>query len=143
MKRIVLLLSIASVALIMMSCGGSTEKKSTETTKVEVTESAKVMVYYFHSKQRCKTCLAIQDVAEQTVAENFVDNADVKFLELDFTENANEAIAEKYEVAGSSLIIVSGNEHINLTDDAFANALRNPDELKDAIVGEVNNYLNK
>lgn len=143
MKRIVLLLSIASVALIMMSCGGSTEKKSTETTKVEVTESAKVMVYYFHSKQRCKTCLAIQDVAEQTVAENFVDNADVKFLELDFTEKANEAIAEKYEVAGSSLIIVSGNEHINLTDVAFGNALRNPDELKDAIVGEVNNYLNK
>jgi hypothetical protein len=142
MKRIALFLSIASVAVIMASCGGSAEKKTTETTQVEVAETAKVMVYYFHSKQRCKTCLAIQDVAGQTIAENFADNADVKFLELDFTEKANEAIAEKFEVAGSSLIIASGEESLNLTSVAFANAVRNPQALKDAIVGEVSNFLN-
>lgn len=141
MKRLALFLSIATLAMVMMSCGGSTEKKSTESTKAEVTETAKVMVYYFHSKQRCKTCLAIQDVAAQTIAENFADNADVKFLELDFTEKANEAISEKYEVAGSSLIIVSGNEHINLTSVGFANAVRNPDALKEAILNEVNKHL--
>ncbi|PKP39193.1 MAG: hypothetical protein CVT98_02800 [Bacteroidetes bacterium HGW-Bacteroidetes-15] len=143
MKRFALILSIGFLAFGLLSCGGSSEKKTAETTKVEVAETAKVMVYYFHSKQRCKTCLAIQDVAAQTVEENFKNNADVKFLELDFTEKANEAIAEKYEVAGSSLIIVSDNEHLNLTDVAFGNALRNPNELKDAIVGEINNYLNK
>jgi hypothetical protein len=141
MKRIALLISVASMAMIMMSCGGSTQKKSTETTKAEVAETAKVMVYYFHSKQRCKTCLAIQDVAGQTIAENFADNADVQFVELDYTEKANEAISTKYEIAGSSLIIVSGNEHVNLTSAAFANAVRNPDVLKETIVNEVNNHL--
>jgi hypothetical protein len=141
MKRIALLLSIASAAMIMASCGGSAEKKTTETAKVEVAETAKVMVYYFHSKQRCKTCLAIQEVAGQTIAENFADNADVKFLELDFTEKANEAIAEKFEVAGSTLIIASGDAHRNLTSDAFANALRNPETLKEIIVAEVNKHL--
>jgi len=129
------------MAMIMMSCGGSTEKKPTETAKVEVAETAKVMVYYFHSKQRCKTCLAIQDVAAQTIAENFAENADVKFVELDFTENTNEAIANKYEVAGSSLIIVSGDTQKNLTSDAFANALRNPEVLKETIVAEVKKHL--
>jgi thiol-disulfide isomerase/thioredoxin len=141
MRRLTLILSVSALALFMASCGGSTEKKSTETAKVEVTETAKVMVYYFHSKQRCKTCLAIQDIAEQTIAENFASNTDVKFLELDFTEQTNEAIANKYEVAGSSLIIVSGSVHQNLTDTAFANALRNPDVLKEAIVDEVNKLL--
>ncbi|MDD3566966.1 MAG: nitrophenyl compound nitroreductase subunit ArsF family protein [Bacteroidales bacterium] len=141
MRRVALFLSIASLAMIMLSCGGSTEKKSTETAKTEVTETAKVMVYYFHSKQRCKTCLAIQDVAAQTIAENFAENADVKFLELDYTEKANEAISTKYEIAGSSLIIVSGNEHVNLTSAAFANAVRNPDVLKETISNEVNNRL--
>ncbi len=141
MKRIALLLSIASAAMIMESCGGSTEKKTTETAKVEVAETAKVMVYYFHSKQRCKTCLAIQDIAGQIIAENFADNSEVKFLELDFTEKANEAIAERFEVAGSSLIIVSGDENLNLTSVAFANAVRNPDALKEAIVNEVNKHL--
>jgi thiol-disulfide isomerase/thioredoxin len=141
MKRIALVLSIASMAMIMMSCGGSTEKKSTETTKVEVAETAKVMVYYFHSKQRCKTCLAIQDVAAQTIAENFANNADVKFVELDYTESANEAIADKFEVAGSSLIVVSGDTQKNLTSEAFANALRGPEILKEIIITEVNKHL--
>lgn len=141
MRRVALFLSIASLAMIMMSCGCSTEKKSTETTKAEVTETAKVIVYYFHSKQRCKTCLAIQDVAAQTIAENFAENADVKFLELDYTEKANEAISTKYEIAGSNLIIVSGNEHVNLTSAAFANAVRNPEVLKETIINEVNNRL--
>jgi thiol-disulfide isomerase/thioredoxin len=129
------------MAMIMMSCGGSTEKKSTETTKVEVAETAKVMVYYFHSKQRCKTCLAIQDVAAQTIAENFANNADVKFVELDYTESANEAIADKFEVAGSSLIVVSGDTQKNLTSEAFANALRGPEILKEIIITEVNKHL--
>ncbi len=141
MKRIALLISVASMAMIMMSCGGSTEKKSTETAKVKAEETAKVMVYYFHSKQRCKTCLAIQKVAEQTIAENFASNAEVKFVELDYTESTNEAIANKYEVAGSSLIIVSGDAQKNLTSDAFANALKNPDVLKELIVAEVNKHL--
>lgn len=141
MKRITKLLFVASMAMIMISCGDSTEKKSSETTKVENTKSANVSVYYFHSKQRCKTCLAIQDIAEKTIAENYAENIQVKFLELDFTDKANEAIAAKYEVAGSSLIIISGEEYINLTDDAFANALRNPDVLKERIVSEINKLL--
>ncbi len=130
---------------MMMSCGGSAEKQTQETkeaTKVETIAEGKVVVYYFHSKQRCKTCLAIQDVAAQTIEENFADNTDVKFVELDFTEKNNEAIAEKYEVAGSSLIIASGEENINLTSVAFANALRSPETLNDTIVDEVNKLLN-
>ena len=141
MKRIALFLSVAAMAIIMMSCGGSTEKKSTETAKVEVAETAKVMVYYFHSKQRCKTCLAIQKVAEQTITENFANNADVKFVELDYTESANETIANKYEVAGSSLIIVGGDTQKNLTSQAFANALKSPEVLKETIIAEVNKHL--
>ncbi len=141
MKRFALFLSLATLAMGMVSCGGSTEKKTTETTTVEVAETAKVMVYYFHGKQRCKTCLAIQEIAGQTVAENFAKNDDVKFAELDYTEKANEAITNKYEVAGSSLIIVSDNEHKVLTDFAFGNALRNPNALKEEIVKVINEFL--
>lgn len=141
MKRIALFLSLATLAMGMVSCGGSTEKKSTETATIEVAETAKVMVYYFHGKQRCKTCLAIQEIAGQTVAENFAKNDDVKFAELDYTEKANEPITNKYEVAGSSLIIVSDNEYKVLTDFAFGNALRNPNALNEEIVKVINEFL--
>jgi thiol-disulfide isomerase/thioredoxin len=143
MRRIALFLSLAALAMVIMSCGGATEKKTAETTQTEVAETAKVMVYYFHSKQRCKTCLTIQEVAGNTIAENFAENKDVKFVEIDYSEKANEAIAEKYEIANSSLIVVSGDDFVNLTDVAFANALRNPDVLKETLIAEVNNYLNQ
>lgn len=143
MKGISLILAISIMAIGFFSCGQKTEKKGDSTVEVAQTETAKVMVYYFHSKQRCKTCLAIQNLAAETIAANFSENEDVKFLELDFSEKANEAIAEKYEVAGSSLIIVSGSEHTNLTELAFANALRNPEVLKNALVDEVNTLLTK
>lgn len=143
MKRITLFLSIAALAISMVSCGGSVEKKSTETATLEVAETAKVLVYYFHGKQRCKTCLAIQDVAEKVIAENFADNSEVKFLELDYSDKANEAVAAKYEVANSSLFVVSGDEFVNLTDIAFANALRNPENLRETLIAEVNNFLTR
>jgi hypothetical protein len=142
MKKIALILTFAALTIGMLSCGGSTEKKSSISERTEVLETSKVVVYYFHGKKRCKTCLTIQDVAKQAIVDHFADNADVKFLEIDFSEKANEAIAEKYEVASSSLIIVSGDQHLDLTSIAFANALRNPEILTESITAEVNNFLN-
>ncbi len=143
MKNNILVLTIAVFAFTLLSCGGSAEKQSAKSESVEVAETAKVMVYYFHGKQRCKTCLAIQKVAEETIGESFAKNADVKFIELDYSDKANEALVEKYQVANSSLIIVSGDGFTDLTNIAFANAIRNPDDLKEAIVTEINNYLNQ
>lgn len=143
MKRIALIVFSALLAFGMFACGGSNEKKTSVTEKVEVAETAKVIVFYFHGKQRCKTCLTIQDVAAKTIAENFADNSDVKFIEIDFSEKANEAIADKYEVANSSLFVVSGEDFVNLTDLAFANALRNPENLKESLVAEVNKFINQ
>lgn len=140
MKSPAIILLLTAIVVAMFSCGGSAEQKSNES---ETIETAKVVIYYFHSKQRCKTCLAIQNLAVETIAANFSENKDVKFLELDFSEKANEAISEKYEVAGSSLIVASGNEHTNLTELAFANAIRNPETLKGALINQINSYLIK
>lgn len=143
MKRFALILSIAFLAFGMLSCSGSSEKKTTETNKVEVTEVAKVLVYYFHGKQRCRTCVAIQNVSQEAITEAFAENPDVKFVEIDFSERTNAALADKYEIAFSSLVVATSTEHINLTDFAFSNVMSNPDDLKETIVAEVNNFLNK
>ncbi|MDY0200390.1 MAG: nitrophenyl compound nitroreductase subunit ArsF family protein [Tenuifilaceae bacterium] len=143
MKNIVFVLALFIFAFTLISCGGSQEKQRAKSENTEIAQTAKVVVYYFHGKQRCKTCLAIQKVTEETINENFAKNADVRFMELDYSDKANEAIAQKYEVANSSLFVVAGESFINLTDVAFANAVRNPDDLKGAIVVEVEKYLNK
>lgn len=143
MKNNVFVLTIVVFAFTLLGCGGSPEKQSVESENTEIAETAKVMVYYFHGKQRCKTCLSIQKVAEETINESFAENADVKFIELDYSDKANEAIAQKYEIANSSLFVVAGESFINLTEVAFANAVRNPDDLKEAIIVEVEKYLDK
>ncbi len=126
------------VPFILISCGQN--NKNNQATEEAVAE-AKVKIYYFHGKQRCKSCVAIQKVAEETFNESFKNNKDVIFKEVDFSLKENDALAEKYEVAWSSLIIASNEKYENLTDIAFANALSNPQVLKEEIIKQTNILL--
>jgi len=126
------------VPFILISCGQN--NKNNQATEEAVAE-AKVKIYYFHGKQRCKSCVAIQKVAEETFNESFKDNKDVIFKEVDFSLKENDALAEKYEVAWSSLIIASNEKYENLTDIAFANALSNPQVVKEEIIKQTNILL--
>lgn len=145
MRRLVFLMA---TALIFTACGsGSGDNNGEEQAtgqEEQVTanvSNAKVQVYYFHGKQRCPSCVAIQKVASEAVSEAYGDDPEVEFVEVDFSIKANEALADKYEVAWSSLIIASGDKHTNLTEEGFANAMRNPEELKKMIIDHANNYL--
>ena len=100
------------------------------------------MVYYFHGKQRCPSCIAIQKVTEDTYVQHLAKNGDVKYKEVDISLKQNEALADKYEITWSSLVIASANEVKNLTEYAFGLAMRNPEILQELIVTETNNLLN-
>ncbi len=145
MKNLVL---IIFMTMVLAACNNAprqetgTEDKDTTNISSPYAEDAKVHVVYFHGKQRCKTCLTIQKIASETVAEVFGDNTDVEFVEIDFSLKKNEALADKYEVAWSSLIIISGDHYTNLTDAAFANALKNPEVVREAIIEKTREYIN-
>jgi hypothetical protein len=128
------------VVLLLVSCGKQAQQETAVDTAVQE-ETAKVLVYYFHGKQRCKSCVAIQKIAQEAIAANYAGNQDVKFVEVDFTVKSNEALAEKYEVAWSSLIVVSAEKFVNMTDEAFTKALSDPAGLNTSIINTVNNYL--
>lgn len=119
----------------------STTLGSDDAKKISGKDASGVKVYYFHGRQRCRACVMIQEIAKETVASNFSDNDYVSFVEIDFSKRENEELADKYEVAFSSLIVAKDNEHVNLTNDAFAN-LGNPDALRELIIKETNSLLN-
>jgi hypothetical protein len=139
MKKIIY---FAFLAVLLASCGQS----ANQTTDIasspagEINEG-EVIVYYFHGKQRCKTCLTIQEVASKTVNTHFTENEKVKFVEIDFSDSANSSLADKYEVAFSSLVIATTSQHVNLTEAAFANVVGNPAALEEIIVTETNQLL--
>lgn len=84
MRRVLLILV---ATFILISCGSGNEKKTNSTNvspdnSVETAEIASVLtadpstvyVYYFHGKQRCKTCVAVQNYAKEAIELMYGDN---------------------------------------------------------------------
>ena len=132
---------IAVLALILTSCGGNAKKTNAENA-AQAVDTSTVNVYYFHGKQRCKTCIAVGDVTKETVETAYANNSNVKFSEILTTEKEYEDLFEKYEVSWNALIIAKGDDYVDITDQAFATAVGNPDALTNLINDEVNKRLN-
>jgi hypothetical protein len=67
-----------------------------------------VEVYHFHGNSQCTSCIAVGDLAEQTVNANFNDklaSGQLVFAHVNFDLPENDALVKKYGVTGSSLWI--------------------------------------
>lgn len=140
------LLLISLMCLGLVSCGNRTSDngKNTET----MPEKDCVEVLYFHSKQRCATCIAIENNSRAVVEEQFreqLNDGTLVFRSIDISENENREIAEKYEVTWSSLFVSKwkdGKEQYeNLTEYAFANASTAPDTFKAGLAQKIKGML--
>ncbi|MFR9541933.1 MAG: nitrophenyl compound nitroreductase subunit ArsF family protein [Rikenellaceae bacterium] len=128
MKRGIITL-FALIALL--SCGNSTTAKNNETsccTETRSTENNSVEVLYMHGKQRCVTCIAIGTEAEAVIKE--FDNNKVVMRTIDLSTPEGEKIADKYEIASSSLIVVKNGKVENLTAIGFQYAKNNPEKFR-------------
>jgi hypothetical protein len=128
---------LSVLTIVTMSCGNSQKGENQGENEIQ----AKVKVIYFHGERRCPTCIAVGDIAKQTIEEKYKGNNDVVFQEINIDLKENEEIAKKYEIAGSSLIIDAKGKVENITGMAFQNAKSNPDALKGKIIELVDGGL--
>ncbi len=107
------------LGLALVACGGNAKHSvSADDTRKEVAVQDGVEVLYFHGKQRCATCMAIEQGTREVMENELADavgKGEVKFRVVDISLEENEAIAEKYEVTWSSLFVV---KHKGGTDTA-------------------------
>ena len=96
-----------------------------------------VEVVYFHGKQRCLTCMAIEKYAREVVDTDFAretQSGKVLFRTVDITTPEGAKLAKKYRVSWSSLYIngwKGGKEKRNdLTAFAFKHARKHTAEFK-------------
>ncbi len=136
------------VCTAIASCGLKTSNEASAQVQKEETVKDHVEVLYFHGKQRCATCMAIESNTKAAIEESFAEQikkGDVVFKVIDISKKENEKIAEKYEVTWSSLFVVkykNGQETSeNMTEFAFGNARKSPDVFKAGIVKAVNEKL--
>ena len=144
MKHLILV-AIATLSLAIVSCGNN---NATDETTAHNTLANGVEVLYFHGKQRCAGCMAIEQETKNLIDSVYateVQNGTLLFNIVDIDEN--EALADEYQVAWSSLIVVEREagekkEVIDLTDFAFETARSNPDEFKEGLANEIKQRLN-
>ncbi len=162
MKRVIRTLFIACTAMLAVSCNssapkgdvkqdasvtvseGSEEKACCATAKsddavvcLNDTTASKVMVYYFHNTHRCSTCKAVESVTKSTIDKNFQNG--VGFISVN-REEENDLV-EKFKISGQTLLIISGENKVDLTNDAFLNANKSPEKLEEKMKSVIHSML--
>lgn len=136
------LLVLLTLTLGLVACGNGNAKNKKSAAPENTKDRTEVL--YFHGKQRCATCMAIEQNTRAVVEEQFADelkNGTLVFRIIDISEPENEAIADKYEVTWSSLIVSrwqGGKESAeNLTEYAFANARTAPETFREGLAAKI------
>ncbi len=134
--KVLLVLSISlSFALGNISCNQGTageQKQQTDEKSAVVNSESKIEVYYFHFTRRCATCVAVQEATEQFLKENYPDdmgNGNLVYHEVNLSEPESRVIAQKLDVDGQALLVVSGDEKHDLTMQGFMYAMRDYDRF--------------
>jgi hypothetical protein len=143
MKRLVLL---SLITLLLL--GYTTSEAQTKRVNNRPQQNAVVEVLYFHAKQRCPTCIAVGNNAQEVVNKNFavqVKKGQVKFKEIDISTPAGEKIADKYHVTWSSLFVnqlKNGKEKRNdMTRFGFEYARNSPEVYKNGLIKKITSLL--
>ncbi len=132
-------MKVITIALLFMSIVLSASSQNERPQNVSTAESNGIEVLYFHGKQRCATCIAIEKQTKQAV-EELSDNR-LTMRTIDISKKENESIVEKYEVAWSTLIVVKDGNVLNLTDLGFSLARNNPDGFREKFKSEIKQLL--
>lgn len=142
MKRTVIFLM---AALFLVSCSN---KKQEQTQVKEEIQQDGIEVLYFHGKQRCKSCVSIELHTKEMLDTYFsqeMKDGRIVFKAIDISLKENESIADKYEIAWSSLLLIkhqNGEETVkNLTDFGFSYAYKNPETFMTGMKEEMDNLL--
>lgn len=127
----------------LTSCGS--DKKDAD---AQNNDNDRVEVIYFHGKQRCATCMAIEKSIGEVINSRFakeLKNGTLVFRTVDISTPEGEKIADRYEVTWSSLFVnkwKNGKEiRNNMTEFGFGNARKNPDAFKRTLADKIRQSL--
>lgn len=125
------------------ACNGQT---SNTEVKASADNSDKIEAYYFHFTARCTTCRAVESNAKEdleTLYPNQVKEGLITFQSVNLDEDSSKPLAKKLGVSGQTLLLVKGDQKINITNEGFMYAVSNPEKFKEIINEKVDGLLIK
>lgn len=126
-----------------IGCTGQTTSKEVVTAG---NNSDKIEAYYFHFTARCTTCRTVEAKAKEDLESlypNQVKQGLITFQSLNLEEAQYKTLADKLGVSGQTLLLVKGDQKINLTNEGFMYAVAKPEKFKEIIKEKVDGLLIK
>lgn len=148
MRKLILALAVCW-GLTAYGCNEAKNENIAKVTQAQPQKTRnRVEILYFHGKQRCATCMAIEKNTRELVNTTFakeLKNGTVVFKIVDISTKEGEKIADKYEVTWSSLYVnkwKNGREtRNNMTEFSFSNARKNPEAFKNGVIKKIKALL--
>ena len=139
MKKLIWVVTLFAMSLSLATCGQ-------RQTRTEQNSHAKgvVKVLCFHGSQRCATCRALEAKTIELLETEYAqaqNEGKIGFKSIDFSEPEGEAVADRYEVAWSSLILDKDGTTVDLTDMGFRYARTEPETFKANLKQELDKML--
>jgi hypothetical protein len=139
MKAIKLTLMLF-VAVSLSACNA----QSSQDNKLTAVNTDDIGVYYFHFTKRCATCNAVETetkVALEMFYADEVKEGDIAFTSLNLEEEYGKEMAKQFKVSGQTLMLVKGEEIVNLTNEGFMNARTKPDKFHEILRNNIDKML--
>lgn len=128
------------VAVTLSACGSTPSQDKTTASL----NSEELQVYYFHFTKRCATCNAVENetkVALEMFYADQVKEGAIGFISLNLEEEDGKELADQLEVSGQALLLVKGEEMVNLTNEGFMNARTKPDRFHEVLKAQIDKLL--
>lgn len=133
MKAIRFFLAFALI-IPVMSCNGQQNKK--ETPDSSTASSEKIEAYYFHFTARCTTCITIELKAKEFIEKGYPEMVKaglITFQSVNLDDAASKPLADRLGVTGQTLLLVRGEQKINITNEGFLYAVAKPEKFNEVI----------
>jgi hypothetical protein len=131
-----LLISSVLITLVGISCNAQTSQKPAPA----VTKNGDVEVYYFHMTTRCVTCRTVEAEARKNIEMLYADQVKagkISFTALNLEEATGKAMGDKLGVNSQTLLIVKGDQKINITNEGFLYAVSQPQKFTEVMKSKI------
>jgi hypothetical protein len=130
------LISFVLITLLGISCIAQTIQKPAPV----ISKNSDVEVYYFHMTARCVTCRTVEAEARKNVEMLYADQVKtgkISFTALNLEEATGKSMGEKLGVNSQTLLIVKGNQKINITNEGFLYAVTQPQKFTEVMKSKI------
>jgi hypothetical protein len=137
MKKLRLIVTLA--LFIPLITAAQTSKNAVKEAKTDQIEA-----WYFHFTARCVTCRTVEEQTKnsiQTLYPALVKEGKITFRAVNLDETEGKTLGEKMKISGQTVLIVKGEQKINLTNEGFLYAVSNPDKYKSIIKEKIDRLL--